>query len=93
MAEHANTLPNLQLLEGAINNEKRATLPASWLATHLTDPTSHLHYREKHELGDLPEDLVGFENFFAARRDRLRAKLISLLGNSGTASMSAAGAE
>lgn len=79
LARHANELPNVQLLEGAINNEKRAAMPAEWLAKHLPDPTSQIHYRTKHELGDLPPDLHGFEAFHSARRERLRAKLISML--------------
>ncbi|GAA3840562.1 DUF262 domain-containing protein [[Pseudomonas] carboxydohydrogena] len=82
MAQHANTLPNLQLLEGAINNEKKASLPTAWLSTHFPDSTSQVHYRTKHELGDLPADLEGFEAFYAARRDRLRKKLVDLLGGS-----------
>jgi hypothetical protein len=68
---HANELPNLQLLEGAINNEKRAAMPAGWLAEHLPDRAAQLHYRTKHELGDLPVDLLGFEAFHSARRERL----------------------
>jgi hypothetical protein len=79
MARHANMLPNLQLLEGAINNEKRATLPMAWLSAHLPDGTSQVHYRSKHELGELPADLEGFEAFYAARQDRVRKKLTELL--------------
>jgi integrase len=56
LQRHANELPNLQLLEGAINNEKRTAMPAEWLAKHLPDPTAQIHYRTKHELGDLPID-------------------------------------
>ena len=83
IAREANQLPNLQLLDGAVNNEKRAALPAAWLTTHLPDPTAQQHYRTKHELGEVPPDLSGFEKFFAARRERLRTKLTELLG--GTA--------
>jgi Protein of unknown function DUF262 len=79
LARHANDLPNLQLLEGPINNEKRAAMPAEWLAKHLPDPAAQLHYRTKHELGDLPIDLRGFEAFHSARRERLRTKLIAML--------------
>jgi len=93
MARHADTLPNLQLLEGAINNEKRASLPAAWLAVHLPDPVAQQHYRTKHELGDVPADLEGFESFCTARRDRLRIKLTELLGSQPAASPPAAAAQ
>jgi hypothetical protein len=29
--KHANTLPNLQLIEGAINQEKLTMMPSEWL--------------------------------------------------------------
>ena len=93
MGRHANTLPNLQLLEGAINNEKRASLPAAWLTVHLPDPVAQQHYLTKHELGDIPSDLEGFESFCSARRDRLRVKLTELLGSQPGASLSAAAAQ
>jgi hypothetical protein len=80
LAQHANELPNLQLLEGAINNEKRAMMPVEWLAKLQTDLAAQRHYREKHLLGDLPADLLGFEAFYEARRERLRVKLTELLG-------------
>lgn len=79
LARHANQLPNLQLLEGAINNEKRAAMPAEWLGKHHSDPAAHQHYRSKHELGDLPPILDAFEDFHSARRERLRIKLTDML--------------
>jgi hypothetical protein len=79
LAQHANELPNLQLLEGAINNEKRAMMPAAWLAKLHADPAAERHYREKHLLGDLPADMREFEAFYEARRERLRGKLTELL--------------
>ncbi|TIO04401.1 DUF262 domain-containing protein [Mesorhizobium sp.] len=87
MGRHANTLPNLQLLEGAINNEKRAAMPSTWLSAHLPDAASQLHYRTMHELGELPADLQDFEFFYAARRDRLRIKLTEMLGGLVPAAM------
>ena len=79
LARHADQLPNLQLLDGAINNEKRAAMPGEWLAKQLPDPSSAQHYREKHLLGQLAEDLHGFSAFHAARRDRLRTVLTEML--------------
>lgn len=77
---HANQLPNLQLLEGAINNEKRAAMPAEWLAKYCPDSATRQHYLDKHALGDLSPDLTGFDAFHAARRDKLRAMLVDMLG-------------
>lgn len=84
----ANQLPNLQLLEGTINNEKRATMPAEWLATRHPDSTAHQHYRDKHALGDVPADLHDFETFFVERRERLKAKMTSLLCDSAPTPLS-----
>ncbi|TIX17089.1 MAG: DUF262 domain-containing protein [Mesorhizobium sp.] len=85
MARHADTLPNLQLLDGAINNEKRATLPAAWLNAHLPDAIGQQHYCTNHELGNVPADLDGFEAFYTARQDRLRVRLTELLGATNAA--------
>ena len=79
LAAYANSLSNLQLLEGPVNNEKRAGMPAEWLAKQYLDASTQLHYRIKHELGDVPADLDGFEAFCLARRNRLRTKIMDLL--------------
>jgi hypothetical protein len=86
LSRHANQLPNLQLLDGAINNEKRTSMPGEWLTKQYPDPVSAQHYREKHMLGDVPGDLTGFMAFHAERRDRLRTVLTGMLG--GSAQMS-----
>lgn len=80
IAMHANSLPNLQLLEGAINNEKRAALPRDWLSRFYLDPQSRQQYLAIHELGDIPSDLTGFEAFYHGREERLRKRLYALLG-------------
>lgn len=82
LMRHANMLPNLQLLEGVINNEKRAAMPADWLATHFNDPEAQLHYRTKHELGNLPGELNQFEEFYSVRSEALKTRLISILAAS-----------
>ena len=79
MARHANQLPNLQLLEGAMNNEKRAAMPLGWLAKHLPEEDSQANYRSIHLLGDFRDEIGGFEEFYAARRDRLRERLKVML--------------
>lgn len=81
LGQLANELPNLQLLEGAINNEKRATLPAAWLRERYPTETDRDHYQSIHMLGDVPEDIEGFKAFWAARRERLRQRLSDILNS------------
>lgn len=78
-ARHANELPNLQLLEGPINNEKRAMMPADWLAKHCPDGSTNQHYRDRYILGEVPAQMAEFETFHAARRKLLRDRLTEML--------------
>ena len=80
MVEHANALPNLQLLEGAANKEKLAALPADWLAKHKPSKAAHADYCDRHLLGSVPDDLDEFDAWFTARRKRMAARLKELLG-------------
>lgn len=79
LARMANELPNLQLLEGTANIEKRDALPTKWLATHYSNPGDASHYCSLHDLGDVPETLDGFEQFHRDRRERLRTRINSML--------------
>lgn len=79
LAQKSNTLPNLQLLEGAINNEKRAEMPADWLSKLYPDTDKQLHYRNIHALGELPADLHDFESFHSNRLNLLREKVNAVL--------------
>ena len=79
----ANELPNLQLLEGTANTEKRDALPAQWLSGHYPNPGDKLHYCKMHDLGVIPETLEGFEQFHADRRERLRARIGEMLSAKG----------
>ena len=77
--QRVNGLANLQLLQGAQNLEKGATLPAEWL--HETFPDSERgQYQNLHLLGDVPESITGFLEFYEARRSRLKDKIGALLG-------------
>ncbi|MEP2725842.1 DUF262 domain-containing protein [Roseibium sp.] len=79
LARMANELPNLQLLEGTANTEKRDALPAKWLATHYPNAGDRTHYCAMHDLGDIPETIEGFEMFHADRRERLRVRIKAVL--------------
>lgn len=75
-------LANLQLLEGRENVEdKRAKMPAEWLAVKYHDDLkSRQDYKDRHMLGDVPDSVVGFRDFYEARRARLRERIEELLG-------------
>ncbi len=72
-------LANLQLLDRAVNNEKRATLPAVWLDIHRPDDQLRQAYCERHLLGDVPREITGFLEFYEARRERLEQKIAELI--------------
>ncbi|WP_230281041.1 DUF262 domain-containing protein [Croceicoccus sp. Ery15] len=79
LSRMANELPNLQLLEGTANTEKRDKLPGEWLADHYPNAGDRAHYCAIHDLGDVPEALEGFEQFHSERRERLRTRIQGVL--------------
>lgn len=85
--DKVNQLPNLQLLEGAANNEKRAVMPSDWLDNLYSDAVSRRHYEDKHDLGEVPATLDGFDEFFESRRTKLRAKMVRLLSDATISSV------
>ena len=86
LGQLANELPNLQLLEGPANMEKRAAMPAPWLDARYVVARDREHYRSIHLLGEIPSDIQGCEAFWEARRERLRAKITSVLNRSADSS-------
>ena len=48
--EHVDHIPNLQLLEGAPNQEKSATSVDAWLSTTYPKPADRSAYRERHAI-------------------------------------------
>lgn len=78
--DRANSLPNLQLLEGAINLEKLEKLPLDWLTHREPDELQRQRYLLVHDLGDMPSKLEGCPEFWSARRARLLNRLIAILG-------------
>ena len=73
-------IANLQLLEGAENNEKRAMMPKDWLANKYPEENARREYRRLHLIEELPESVVQFEEFYTDRRTRLKEKIGQLLG-------------
>lgn len=72
-------LANLQLLDGQVNSEKRAKLPADWLEEHFPDPQSRRHYCDLHGLGDVPNSIKDFLDFYDQRREILQARIAALV--------------
>ncbi len=78
----ANRIGNLQLLDGDINNEKRAKLPAEWMQRHFSDDvTRRQHYCDIYLLGEIPQDVAGFMSFYEARRERMQERVADLVNS------------
>ena len=75
-----DALANLQLLDGTQNVEKKDKLPSDWLAAQFPAPDHRAAYQQLHDLGDVPQDVAKFMEFFSARRERLLTRLRRLLG-------------
>lgn len=76
----SNGLPNLQLLEGPINESKQAQLPSAWAESRFGAGSEALsHYLAANDLVGLPEDVHGFIAFAQQRRESTRARLVRLL--------------
>ncbi len=82
--QNKDGLANLQLLPGAVNIEKNATMPAEWLSTTYRDNASRREYQERHLLGHVPESIIEFDAFYEARKARLREEIKKLLGRAAS---------
>jgi len=71
----SNRLPNLQLLEGTINNEKRQKMPSEWYAACWPDPGARLRHLQSQGIDELPEDLVHFDDFYEQRKALLMSRI------------------
>lgn len=77
--EAVDCLPNLQLLGGIPNVEKKAMLPAEWLTTTFPSFEQRTTYIRDNDLDDLPFDLTDFLDFYAQRKERMRQRLLKAL--------------
>ena len=73
-------LANLQLLQGAVNTEKGATMPAKWLSDTHSNDASRQEFEARHLLGHVPDSITEFHTFYDARRERLKKRIGKLLG-------------
>jgi hypothetical protein len=72
-------LANLQLLEGRLNTEKNDTPPIAWLEKAYPDAAQRQAVLDRHDLGVPPATAAEFPKFYAARREKIRERLVSLL--------------
>lgn len=77
--ERRHRLANLQLLEGPVNVEKQAAMPAAW-ATSKYGEDGLSDYLARHDLPQIPDTIAGFEAFYVARKRRLARRLAGVLG-------------
>ena len=70
---------NLQLLDRSVNNEKRVTLPVEWLDVHCLSAEARRFYCERHLLGEVPQEIACFEEFYSKRRKKLRGRIRELV--------------
>lgn len=73
-------LPNLQLLAGTANIEKRATLPKDWIASAFPTDERRRTYLDENDLSGLPLDVNDFLEFCVQRKARMRQRLVKALG-------------
>ena len=79
LQDRANRLPNLQLLVGEENQSKGNKLPQQWIVSIFDSKAAEEHV-SRHDLGEIPDDIAGFNAFYEARRERLLDRLRELLG-------------
>lgn len=77
--ERRHRLGNLQLLEGPVNVEKQATMPAVWARSKYGEEGT-ADYLARHDLPSVPETIADFEEFYVARKRRLARRLAHVLG-------------
>lgn len=81
LQDRVDRLPNLQLLEGLQNNAKLATPPHDWIKQTFPDKVGRTAYCQRHDLGEIPDDLTGFTEFYGHRREKMRGRVTALLGS------------
>ncbi|MFD8856432.1 DUF262 domain-containing protein [Streptomyces vinaceus] len=80
-ASRVDGLPNLQLLAGTPNVEKSDGWPWEWLAgPHFQTVEGRNEYVLRNDLDLLPDDVTGFVDFYEQRKQRIRQRLLALVG-------------
>jgi hypothetical protein len=75
----ANQLPNLQLLEGTVNNEKRQKMPKYWYEQQWPDSRARSNHLQAQAINFLVDDFLRFEEFYLDRKTTLRSRIQQIL--------------
>jgi len=77
--ERVDLLPNLQLLEGVPNQEKKDTPFENWLAKTSPSKSERTDYFARHYIPDVKLAFGNFREFYNRRRSALKTKLADIL--------------
>ena len=77
--DRVERLPNLQLLHGPVNVEKRAKPPYDWVSARFPDEAARRAWLAETDLLDLPNTFRDFNEFYAHRRHLMQNRLVRLL--------------
>ncbi len=80
LAVAAQEIPNFQLLTPAENESKGGQSPATWLSSAFPEANDQAAIRALHHLGEVGDDLQGFDTFFQRRKEKLAAVIRTRLG-------------
>ena len=80
MLDSYNRLPNLQLLEGPVNQSKQDKMPHIWAEGHIPDEGARASYYQRQMLGSLPTTVTEFMDFYDARLDRMVSRIGEVIG-------------
>lgn len=75
MIEASNKLPNLQLLEGSVNNQKRQKMPHDWYLQQWPSSEARQSHLQSQAISSLPEDIQDFMSFYDQRHETLLARI------------------
>jgi len=80
MMDTYNRLPNLQLLEGPVNQSKQDKLPRVWAEAHIPNDGARADYYQRQLLGTLPTTVAEFGDFYDARFERVVDRIVDVIG-------------
>ena len=75
MIEASNRLPNLQLLEGSVNNQKRQKMPHDWYLQQWPNSEARQSHLQSQAISSLPEEIQDFMSFYDQRHETLLARI------------------